>query len=390
MTARAGDSGRWAARLSALVRFAALAAVAALAGCGGEAPTEPAEPVGGPDPVPAPVDLSAAWVMSTSEAQGFDTAALDAAFAGADEAVPNLRSLLVIRNGRLVREAYFGVMHRDSAFDMRSVTKTVTALLVGLASDGGALDPDDLMVTHLRHAALRPEHDAIRVRDLLTMTSGMQWSDDEHFGPWARSGRPVGYVLDLPIVATPGQRFMYNTGGSHLLTVIVGLATGGDALALAERGLFGPLGIVNKRWPVMQDSVIVGGAALALRARDAAKVGQLLLQGGRSGSAQVVSRAWVETQTSRLVSLGDLGGVLRDAGYGYQTWSDRTGGGADTPAIVMWGYGGQFVWVVPDRQLVVVSQAHWRGVRDYAFEQAGRVADLIVRPVVAAARPIRR
>ena len=166
-------------------------------------------------------------------------------------------------------------------------------------------------------------------------------------------------------------------------------AVGGDALEFAERRLFGPLGIVNKRWPVMQDSVIVGGAALALRPRDAAKIGQLMLQGGRSGAEQVVSRAWVEVQTARLVSLGDLGGVLRDAGYGYQTWNDRAGGG-DVSAFVMWGYGGQFVWVVPDRQLVVVSQTHWRGVRDYDFEQAGPVAEDVVRPVAAAALPIGR
>ncbi|WP_419942914.1 serine hydrolase domain-containing protein [Candidatus Palauibacter sp.] len=384
-----GRRGTWPSR--SLVGMGFAIGVAALAGCGeAAAPVAPPEPPEGPDPVPPPVDLSAAWATSTPAAQGFDTGALDAAFDDADEAVPNLRSLIVVRNGRLVREEYFGGMHRDSAFDMRSVTKTVTALLVGLASERGSLDPEDRMTEWLQHPSLRAEHDAIRVRDLLTMTSGIRWSDDEHFTPWARSGRPVGFVLDLPIVAAPGRQFMYNTGGSHLLAVIVSSAVGGDALEFAERGLFGPLGIVNKRWPVMQDSVIVGGAALALRARDAARIGQLLLQGGRSGAEQVVSRAWVEAQTARLVSLGDIGGVLRDAGYGYQTWNDRAGGDANVSAFVMWGYGGQFVWVVPDRQLVVVSQTHWRGVRDYDFEQAGRVADLVVRPVIAAARPMRR
>ena len=368
--------------------FAGLICLAGVAGCGSEAsPSGPDEPRGGPDPVPPPVDLSSAWATSTAAAEGFDPDLLEAAFAGAHEAVPNLRALVVARNGRLVREAYFGGMHRDSAFDMRSVTKTVTALLVGIASDRGSLNPDQRMTDWLQHPSLRAEHDAIRVRDLLTMTSGIRWSDAEHFTPWARSGRPVGFVLDLPVVAAPGRQFMYNTGGSHLLAAIVSSAVGGDALEFAERRLFGPLGIVNKRWPVMQDSVIVGGAALALRPRDAARIGQLMLQGGRSGAEQVVSRAWVEAQAARLVSLGDLGGVLRDAGYGYQTWNDRAGGG-DVSAFVMWGYGGQFVWVVPDRQLVVVSQTHWRGVRDYDFEQAGPVADLVARSVMASARPI--
>ncbi|WP_419162955.1 serine hydrolase domain-containing protein [Candidatus Palauibacter sp.] len=335
------------------------------------------------------MDLSQVWATSTPAAEGFDGNLLEAAFADADEAVPNLRALVAVRNGRLVEEAYFGGMHPDSAFDMRSVTKTVTALLVGLASDRGFLDPDDLMRDRLPHPSLRAEHDAIRVRDLLTMTSGMQWSDDEHFGPWVRSGRPVAYVLDLPVIAPPGRRFIYNTGGSHLLTAIVENVVDGSALEFAERELLEPLGITNKRWPLMQDSVIVGGAALALRARDAAKIGQLLLQGGRSGSRQIVSRAWVEAQIGRLVALGDIGYVLRDAGYGYQTWSDRQGGGDDVSAFTMWGYGGQFVWVVPDRQLVVVAQTHWRGTGDFDGRQADAVADLVVRRVIEAARPIR-
>lgn len=380
--ARRPTGAFWAATLAALVTLAA---------CGDSvAPADPGDVGSGPDPVPAPIDLSRAWATSTPEAQGFDSELLEDAFSDAASAVPNIRALIAVRNGRLAKEAYFGGMHRDSAFDMRSVTKTVTALLVGLASDRGLLDPGDPMRDRLPHPSLRAEHDAIRVRDLLTMTSGMHWSDEEDFGPWVRSGRPVGYVLDLPVVASPGGRFIYNTGGSHLLTVIVENAVDGSALEFAERELLEPLGIGNKRWPVMQDSVIVGGAALALRARDAAKVGQLLLQGGRSGSREIVSRVWIEAQVGRLVSLGDIGYVLRDAAYGYQTWSDRRGGGDDVSAFVMWGYGGQFVWVVPDRQLVVVAQTHWRGTGDHDGRQADAVADLIVHRVIEAARPIRR
>ena len=366
--------------------------VAALAGCGeATAPVAPPALPAGPDPVPPPVDLSAAWATSGPAAAGFDAGRLNAAFEQAPSAAPNLLALVVVRHGRLVREAYFGgLAHADSAFDMRSVTKTVTALLVGLASDRGLLNVSDRMTAWVEHASLRPAHAAIRVRDLLTMTSGMRWSDDDDFGPWARSGEPVGYVLAQSVVAAPGERFIYNTGGSHLLTVIVERAVDGSAMDFAERYLFRPLGMRRHRWPVMQDGVVAGGVALALRPRDAAKVGQLLLQGGRSGAEQIVSRTWVDVQTSRLVPLQDIGAVLRDAAYGYQTWHDADGGGDGVQAFVLWGYGGQFVWVVPDRQLVVVAATHWRGTGDFAYQQAHLVAEDVVRPVVAAALPIVR
>jgi CubicO group peptidase (beta-lactamase class C family) len=219
------------------------------------------------------------------------------------------------------------------------------------------------------------------------MTSGMRWSDAADFNPWVLSGRPVGYVLDQDVIASPGELFIYNTGGSHLLSVIVGVAAGLNTLEFARQHLLEPLGIANWRWPLMQDGVPAGGAALSLLPKDAAKIGQLLLQRGRSGSMQIVSPAWVDAQTRTQVPLGGVAGVLADGGYGFQTWTDTSGGGTGVRAFVMWGFGGQFVWVVPDRQLVVVATTHWRGVNDFEAQQARRVATDVVRRVVAAARP---
>lgn len=324
-----------------------------------------------------PVDLSGAWQVSTAAAEGFDVDAFEDVFREA-RSVQNLRALLVVRNGRLIRDEYFGPAHADSAFDMRSVTKSVTAILAGIAVDRGQLDVDDRMVDRLPGEAVRPEHDAILVRHLLTMTSGMQWSDRENFNPWALSGEWITYVLDLPVVSPPGQLFIYNTGGSHLLSVVIGNATGESGLAMAERDLFGPLGIETYRWPIL-DGHPAGGVALALRPRDAAKIGQLLLQRGVSGSTRLVSEAWVEAQTGLRVPLGNLG--IFQGGYGYQTWVDQTHG-----AFVLWGYGGQFVWCVPEKRLVVVTAAHFQGVDDYAAQQASGIAMRVVAPAIAAAR----
>lgn len=361
-------------------------ALALAVGCA-DAPTAPTTP-SGPDPVPAPVDLAGSWSTSTAADEGFDPAALDRAFEDA-ASVQNLRGLVVVRNGRLVREAYFGGARRDTALDLRSVTKTVTALLVGIAADQGLLDIDDLMTAWLQNDALRAEHQPIQIRHLLTMTSGMRWSDAADFNPWILSGRPVGYVLDQDVIASPGDLFMYNTGGSHLLSVIVGVAAGVNTREFARQHLLEPLGITNWRWPLMQDGVPVGGAALSLLPTDAAKIGQLLLQRGRSGSHQIVSADWVDAQTATQVPLDGVAGVLTDGGYGFQTWTDASGGEPGVRAFVMWGFGGQFVWVVPDRQLVVVATAHWRGVNDFEVGQSGRVATDVVRRVVSTAIPQR-
>ncbi|MGH7468324.1 MAG: serine hydrolase domain-containing protein [Longimicrobiales bacterium] len=163
-----------------------------------------------------PIDVAAPWVTSSASAQGFNENALNAAYARA-ATVENIRALVVLRNGRMVREAYFNGATTDSAFDLRSVTKTVMALIVGLASERGLLTVDDPIARWLPADLLRPEQQAIRIRHMLTMTSGIQWSDQANFNPGALSGRPVAYVLELPVVATPGSRFIYNSGGSHLL-----------------------------------------------------------------------------------------------------------------------------------------------------------------------------
>ncbi len=328
-----------------------------------------------------PIDLASPWEISNPAAEGFDVAALDSAFSEA-AGIENLRALVVVRNGRLVRDAYFHGTAPDSFLDMRSVTKTVTALMVGIAADSGYLTIDDAMADWLADRAVRPAHDGIRLRHLLTMTSGIQWTDQENFGPWVLSGEPVDYVLDLPVVAEPGARFIYNTGTSHLLGVIVGRAAGRSMYDLTLDRMLLPLGIgdADFRWWVLGADP-VGGAGFSPRARDAAKIGQLILQDGRSGDRQVVSAAWVDAVTTRQFEFGGpVNGVLEQGAYGYQLWLDR-----DPEQWIAWGYGGQFIWMVPSERLVVVTASHWVGIGyDNAAVQARTNAALIKRVVRAA------
>ncbi len=339
--------------------------VAASSGCSDASVVRPPR-----DLATDPVDLSSPWEVSSAEAEGFDSRRLDAAFAEA-ALLENIRALLVVRNGRIVREAYFNGTTADTVLDVRSVTKTATALLVGIAADDGLLDVEDELAAWFPPDSLAPEHDGIRVRHLLTMTSGIEWTDEGDFVPWIRSGRPIGYVLDLPVVAAPDAVFIYNTGGSHLLAEVVAGATGGDALAFAEERLFEPLGVTGERWLTIGGQPS-GGAGLALRARDLARLGQLVLQRGNAGGRRVVSEAWIDEAFARRVALGSVAEVLGSGGYGYQVWTES----AELEAFVMWGFGGQFVWVVPEESMVVVGASHWSGI---GYPRARDQADAPVR-----------
>ncbi len=369
-----GTAARERARGWSSTRIGALAPVlvSLAAGCG-DAPV-------GPSGAGLPLDLAAPWGVSSPAEVGFDESLLADAVVRA-EALENLRTLIVVRDGRLVVERYRRSTDRDTPLDVRSVTKTVTGLLVGIAADRSALRPDDPLSRWLPPDGLRPEHEAIRLRHLLTMTSGIRWSDAEDFVPWAQSRRPVGYVLDLPVVAGPGERFIYNTGGSHLLAVMMDSAVSQGVLRLAEDALFRPLGMRDWHWWSL-DGVPSGGAGLALRARDLAKLGQLILQEGRSGSTPLVPGSWMEEAFAPRVVLGSVGTVLREGGYGYQVWTES----AAPEAMVAWGFGGQFVWVVPEKGLVLVAAQHWTGIGYEGSARQSQDVAAILWDIVAAAR----
>lgn len=317
-----------------------------IAGCDNDGPTGPGNPGDA-------TDLSQPWVTSTPAEEGIDPAGLTAA-ADSAESLGFVRSLLVLRNGRLVQEEYFGSASQSTVFDVHSVTKTVMALVVGIAVDDGALDIDDQMIDWLPPDDVRPVHAGITVDHLLTMTSGIEWSDEENFLPWIQSGRPVGYVLDQPVVAAPGEQFDYATGGSHLLSAVVGEAIGGSTLAFAEERLLEPLGITEGYW-ISIGGQPLGGAGIGMQARDMARLGQLVLQSGRSGDRQLVSQSWIDQAFVEQVNLPVSDGFGAGQGYGYQVWTEA----GSPPSVAMIGFGGQFVWMVPELDLVVVATSQW-------------------------------
>lgn len=235
----------------------------------------------------------AGWRISTPEEQGIDSRPLLAMLREIQEQELRIDSVIVVRNGHLVMEAYLPPYEREHRHIIFSATKGISALLVGLAIEEGLILDEKAKVLDL----LPLEGEEIKnlddwkrqlaLEDLLTMTDGFEWQDwpygiraEGDFSRLLASSDGVRYILDKPIVQEPGTHFNYNSGASHLLTAIVQEVTGKTALEYANERLFHPLGIDDVGWSAYQ-GINNGGSELFLRPREMAKVGYLMLNEGR-------------------------------------------------------------------------------------------------------------
>ena len=242
------------------------------------------------------IDLAAPWVVTNPDLVGLDGNELFVAGELAGR-IERMRSLLVIRGGRVAYERYYGGWTADTVADVRSVTKSVVSTLVGIAIGQGHIDGLDQPITDfLRSPEFDVElnHAFINIGHLLTMTSGLSWAEGgvDEYNNWVESGDHVDYVLSRPFDAQPGQSFVYNSAAVHVLGVVLEKATGMSLPQYADQVLFGPLGIGEREWESLAGGYVNGSAGLALRSRDLARFGQLFLQEGWSGQESILPVRW--------------------------------------------------------------------------------------------------
>ena len=264
--------------------------------------------------------------------------------------LPRLRSLLVATGGTLLEEHYFNGATRERQANLKSASKTLIAILVGIAIDRGHLAGVDQPISDFFPAELG-EADAVRrsitIEDLLTMRSGLETTSNRNYGRWVASGNWVRHVLSRPMVDQPGGRMVYSTGSTHLLSAILTRATGMSTLAFGRRYLARPLGIELPAWVRDPQGVYLGGNEMALTPRAMLAIGDLYRRGGSVDGLELVSPAWIEASwTPRTVSRYSR----RQYGYG---WWMRTLAGYRT--YYGWGYGGQFIFVIPALDSVIVA-----------------------------------
>jgi CubicO group peptidase (beta-lactamase class C family) len=343
-----------------------------------------------PDGRGVPVARDDGWpVASINEDKLIDRAALcrmaDRLAASSDA---NIHAVLVARSGKLVFERYFRgsdeipipgriygrrvenvTFDPDTLHDMKSVSKSVASLAVGIAIDRGLIRSvnEPIFSFFPELSDLRsPEKERIQLVHALTMSMGLKWveatpatgDNDNDEARMHRAPDPCRYVLGLPATAAAGQDFHYNTGALTLVSAIVRKVTGRPLDEFARATLIEPLGITGVEWIRVKGDTDAGGG-LRLRPRDMAKIGQLVLAGGRWNDRQVVSKAWIETSTAPKVKGTD--GLF----YGYLWWLGRSLlNGREVHWAGALGRGGQSIRIVPELDLVVVVTAGY--YQDYS------------------------
>jgi CubicO group peptidase (beta-lactamase class C family) len=292
---------------------------------------------------------TAGWRTGAPEEQGIDSAKLAEGLLAIRQRGMNLHSLLVVRNGVMVLDAYFYPYDGKTVHEQASVTKSIMTTLIAIAADQGKLKLDDPMLSFFpdRTVANRDAAKArITVRHLASMSSGLDCTsanDEQTLDEMERSQDFVQFTLDRKMRSEPGTQFVYCSPGMHLLSAILQKAAGMTALEFARQNLFQPLGIQDVIWPTDAQGFNHGWSSLRLHPHDTAKIGFLWLNHGQWEETQVVSRAWVEESVKTQIPTG------RDDDYGYGWWI--TGKEGEYAAI---GRGGQRIQVWPAIKTILV------------------------------------
>ena len=301
--------------------------------------------------IPVAVWPTEGWATSTPEEQGMNSSLLGNVYDHVRDSGASIRSLLVVRHGYLVAEEYFTppLYDVDNTHILFSVTKSVVSCLIGIAIDQGFIDNTSQLLLDFfpdrTIGNLSAWKEAITLEDVLMMRTGFQWDEDNYdvyndFFAMRDSDDWAQYVLDRPMAYEPGSTFYYNSGNSHLLATIINATTGMTPLAYADQYLFGPLGITRRAWTTDPLGINFGGSSLALTPRDMAKFGLLYINNGTWDTQQIVSQDWVNRSSNGPMT------PYPQVSYGYQWWIDDWYSAR--------GYNGQFIYVIPEHDIVVV------------------------------------
>jgi CubicO group peptidase (beta-lactamase class C family) len=280
--------------------------------------------------------------------------------------LPRLRSLIIAQDGRIVGERYYRGAARTRTANIKSVSKSIISALVGIAIAEGKLNGTQQTIGEFFARELRDSAEAekreITLVDLLSMRAGLESTSFDGYGRWVTSANWVRAALAQPMVADRGGSMIYSTGNTHLLSAILTKATGMSTWAYARRKLGVPLGIDIPRWPRDPQGIYFGGNDMRLTPRAMVAIGELYRNRGRVGRRQIVPAWWVDSSlVVRTYS------PFNGHGYGWGWWTRDAG---DYRVHFAWGYGGQFIFIVPGLRATVVMTSDAEGRREWGHVDA--------------------
>jgi CubicO group peptidase (beta-lactamase class C family) len=300
-----------------------------------------------------PREIGDGLIISNPSAENMDSLGLDRIYQEVftDDNLWSLRSLLIFRNGNLVSEAYLkdedDITNRHLIW---SCTKQVMGILAGIAIDHGLIDSLDSPISLYFTDELDQHADkaGITIRDLLTMRSGIGFSNDGASGETDKLLRQipessVDFILSLPMEDLPGSNFHYKDGDPHLLSAILQKRAGKPTDIWADEVLFSTIGFRNYNWVRYKDGITFGGFGIETTPRELGKIALFVADSGRWDNQQLVPKEWI----SQMTASGPDTGIIYD--FGFYWWSDPV-----RDIHFMWGHGGQFAFVIPSKELVVV------------------------------------
>ncbi|MCB0036560.1 MAG: serine hydrolase, partial [Anaerolineales bacterium] len=300
-----------------------------------------------------------------------DAALLDAATEQIPDELPALDSLIIIRDGYVVHESYYNGYDKTTIHDVRSVTKSWTSALIGMAQANGQLTELDTPLSKLLPAYFADGQHAdkrdITLADLLAMRSGIDFDDETLYAGGYGSFDELlernltDFAFSFPMAYEPGTAWRYSTLDSQLISVVFEQAMGESLEAFAAEQLFKPLGIKDYAWQADSMGTSVGGGGLFLAPRDMAKLGFLYLHQGQWDEEQIIPSEWIELSltpqnTEAIYVPSGQSEVIEWYGYHWWTWKGDWFYGYR--AFVANGFGGQRVFVFPGLNLIVVTTAN--------------------------------
>jgi len=308
-----------------------------------------------------PLEREDGWQVSPPEAEGLDPDLVAALYYDAAQ-LDTLYSVLVIKDGTLIAEGYFNGGSVDQKTLLQSVSKSYISALVWLATEEGCLSGIDARLVdffpEIAGQVTDPGKEQITVEDMLQMRSGYpdEETNEEYLDALYWGVYPP-LIEEFPLVCEPGTCFNYSNLTYSWLAILLSRSCEADLRSFAQENLFGPLDTEVGDWLKDREGNYIGSGGIHTTARDAARFGQLYLDGGAYEGTQIISSEWVENSLqSYSENAKDYGRslVFKELGYGYGWWTATVG---DHDFNFAWGHGGQLIVLLEDLDMVVVTTA---------------------------------